>query len=173
MSNSAPTFPVKNVAQSMSKSAARYRNSNVKQCMKLSVALAPQEEAIALEEKVVQSQVPRKSTVMAKGLQKNKKVDLVEHMVHLLQEAGKVVVAQVDGLGEGQVDLQAQVEAVEGAMEDHPVLEVVTLAVALAAVQVMEDHLVEEAIAKVFQGSSVVQFNSNNVRMFQDNSAEL
>lgn len=142
MNNSAPMFPVKNVAPSMSKNAAQCQNSNVKQCMKLSVALAPREEAIALEEKAVRSQVQRKSMVMENGLQKNKKVDLVEHMVLPLQEA--VVEAQADGLGEDQADLQAQVEAAEGAMEDHPVLEVVTLVVALVADQVMEDHLVSD-----------------------------
>ena len=144
MSSSAPMFPVKNVAPSMSKNAAQYQNSNVKQCMKISVAPAPREEAIALEEKAVQRQVQRKSTVMEKGLQKSKKIDLVEHMVLQLQEAGKVVEAQADGLGEDQADLQAQVEAAEGAMEDHPVLEVVTLVVALVADQVMEDHLVSD-----------------------------
>ena len=137
-------FPVKNVAPSMSKNAAQYQNSNVKQCMKLSVAPAPREEAIALEEKAVQSQVQRKIMVMENGLQKSKQLDLVERMVLHLQEAGKVVEAQVDGLGEDQADLQAQVEAAEGAMEDHPVLEVVTLVVALVADLVMEDHLVSD-----------------------------
>ena len=137
-------FPVKNVAPSMSKNAAQYQNSNVKQCMKLSVALAPLAEAIVLEEKVVQSQVQRKSMVMGKGLQKSKKLDLVGHMVLHLQEAGKVVEGQADGLGEDQADLQVQVEAAEGAMEDHPVLEVVTSVVAPAADQVMEDHLVSD-----------------------------
>jgi len=164
-------FQVKNVVLSMSKSAAQYQSSNVKLCTKLSVVLAPLEEAIVLEEKAVQAQ--RKSMVMAKGLQKSKKVGLVEHMVHHLQEAVKVVEGQVDGHGEDQVDLQAQVAAVEGAMEDHPVLEVVTLLAALVAVQVMEDHLVEEVIAKAFQGSSVARFSNNNVKMFQGNSAEL